>query len=55
MLNYKKYIEKIASNSALAFLNPVLNENFYVSEYNCMLAIRISLLEIKNLWSRIAK
>jgi enoyl-[acyl-carrier-protein] reductase (NADH) len=53
--NYKKIIDKISSNISLSYLNPILNEHFIVSEFNCMVGIKASLEEIKKLWVRITK
>jgi hypothetical protein len=35
--------------------NGIANENFILSEYNCMVAIKASMEEIKKLWVRIIK
>lgn len=35
--------------------NGITNENFLLSEYNCMVAIKASIEEIRKLWVRIIK
>jgi hypothetical protein len=53
--NYKKFVDKISANNTLSYLSPVINENFIISEFNCMVAIKVSMEEVKKLWGRIVK
>jgi hypothetical protein len=53
--SYRKFMEKVSGNGSLGYLSPILNDNFVLSEYNCMVAIRASLEEIRKLWGRIVK
>lgn len=55
MGSYRKFLEKVSGNSSLGYLMPILNDNFILSEYNSMVAIKTSLEEIRKLWTRIIK
>jgi sulfate adenylyltransferase subunit 1 (EFTu-like GTPase family) len=55
-LNYMKLMEKLKVNqSYFKGIAQILNDNFTLSEYNCIYGVGAALIEIRRLWEKITK